>query len=173
MARAGQWRRSVKQLLVAMAVLAVAALAAGWLFGRGDAPSAARLLLSEEVDEQPLAEDAPGPDPDLPTSGPDRGTVLCGVVDAPVAPSAQVATLAAGVVILQHRPDLGDGEHATLREVAGEHERVLVAPSEHVGADVVATAWRHRFEPDDITRTRLERFVVGWSGRGPDPAACP
>ena len=173
MARLGEWKRSVRQLLVVAAVLVVFALAAGWLFARGDAPSAARLLLGEQVVEEPLAEDGPGPDPQLPTSGPDRGEVVCGVVDDELAPQTQVSSLAAGVVIIQHDPQLPATTRNELGGLVERRESVLVAPREGLDTEVVATAWRHRFEPDDASLTELDRFVVGYSGRGPDPARSP
>lgn len=173
MTRAGEWKRSLRQLLAATAVLAVIALLAGWLFARGDAPSAARTLLAEQVVEEPLAEDGPGPDPRLPTSGPSRGPVVCGVVDRELDPETQVSALAAGVVILQHDPDLPEDVHAALAELVEVRESVLVAPRRGLDTELAATAWRHRFEPDDTSVTELERFVVGYSGRGPDPARCP
>ena len=173
MARAGEWKRSVRQLLIAAGVLVVLGLAVGWLFARSDAPSAARLLLGEQVVEEPLAEDAPGPDPQLPTSGPERGEVVCGVVDTELDPATQVSSLAAGVVILQHDPDLPASTRDELGGLVERRESVLVAPREGLDSEVVATAWRHRFEPEDASVTELERFVVGYSGRGPQPARCP
>lgn len=173
MAGSGQWRRSLWQLLALLGVVMVLGLAAGLLFARTDASSAARLLLGEEVVAEPRSSDAPGPDADRPTSGPQRSPIRCGIVGTPPPPGTQVASLAAGVVILHHRPDLPPDERDILLDLAADHEQVLVAPARGLEGEVVGTAWRHRFEPDGFSETELERFVVGWSGRGPDPAPCP
>jgi hypothetical protein len=84
-----------------------------------------------------------------------------------------VSSLAAGVVILQHDPDLPTSTRAELGELVERRESVLVAPRDGIDTEVVATAWRHRFESEDASVTELERFVVGYSGRGPAPARCP
>jgi hypothetical protein len=173
--RAAELRRSLRQAALLLAAVAVIGLVAGWFFARGDAASAARLLLGDEVVEEPAAHQAPGPGPDpaRPTSGPQRTGATCGVQEVPASPETQVATLAAGIVILHHRDDLDPSTHAVLTELASEHERVLVVPAEDLDAEVVATAWRHRLDSDEVDGARLERFVVGWGERGPDPAPCP
>lgn len=166
-------RRSVKQLVLAAVVIGVAALALGWLFARSDAPSAARLLLDDDVEVEDLQESEPGPDPERPTSGPQRGTPTCGVLDTAPPPGEQVASLASGVVIVHHREDLGPAETAPLREFVDVHDRVLVVPAPELEVEVVATAWRHRYEQASLDTRDLERFVVGWGGTGPRPRPCP
>lgn len=166
-------RRSVRQLLLAAIVIAVAAMALGWLFARSDAPSAARLLLDDEVEVEELQESSPGPDPDRPTSGPQRGTPACGVLDTAPSPGEQVASLASGVVILHHREDLDTTAMATLRELVDVHDRVLVLPAPGLDVEVIATAWRHRYEQASLDTRDLERFVVGWGGAGPRLRPCP
>lgn len=166
-------RRSVKQLALAAAIIGVAALALGWLFARSDAPGAARLLLADDVATEELQQDAPGPDPRRPTSGPQRGTPSCGVLTAAPTPQEQAASLASGVVILHHPRDVGEATMEVFRELVDVHDRVLVAPFDGQDAEVVATAWRHRYEQTSLDATDLERFVVGWGGRGPRPRPCP
>ena len=172
MPRATEFRRSLRQLLLVAAAVAVIGLVGGWLFARSDASAAARLLLGEEVATEDESRAEPGPHHRLPTSGPQRGPVACGASDTAPDPGSQVSALAAGVVILHHDPELADDERSVLAALAAEHERILVAPAPDLDAGVVATAWRHRFEPAEVDHAELERFIVGWSGRGPDPAPC-
>jgi hypothetical protein len=166
-------RRSLKQLALATVVIGGAALALGWLFARSDAPSAARLLLDDDVATEELQRAEPGPDPRRPTSGPQRGSPSCGVLTRVPEPGEQVVSLAAGVVILHHREDVGDATMEVLRGLVDVHDRVLVVPGRGQDAEVVATAWRHRYEQTTLDATDLERFVVGWGGRGPRPRPCP
>jgi hypothetical protein len=170
---AGRLRRSVIQIVLVGMAVAVVAMAAGWLFARGDAPGAARLLLRDEVTAEPLAEEAPGTDPAVPTSGPQRGTPRCGVVREPVPAEEQVATLASGVVIVQHRDDVDPRSLEALRDLVQDHDRLLLAPGTDLPAMVVATAWRHRLEQRDLDPGTLASFVVGYRDRGPDPRPCP
>lgn len=164
-------RRSLKQAALLLVGAVVVAASVGWLYGRGDAPGAARLLLEDRVETEALAEDGPGPEPERPTSGPARGAPVCDVRETAPSPTEQVATLAAGGVILHHRPDPDLG--ARLEALAEEHGKVAVVPGRDLDAPVVATAWRHRFAPDEVSVPDLERFILGWSDRGPDPRPCP
>jgi hypothetical protein len=171
--RRARLRRSLLQLGGATLIVAALALGAGWMFGRVDEPRAARLLLSEEVEAQDEAGDRPGPDPAIPTSGPHRADPECGVRDTPLSPEEQVASLASGVVVLQHDPGLPASDLQALRDLADGHDRVLLAPAPEADAAVVATAWRHRYDQEELTIDRLETFVVGHRDRSPDPRPCP
>jgi hypothetical protein len=171
--RRARLRRSLLQLAVATVLVALLALGAGWIFGRVDEPRAARLVLGDEVIVEEASGDAPGPDPEAPTSGPHRGEPLCGVSEAPLTVEEQVASLASGLVVLQHDPGLAADDRRGLRELAEGHDRVVVAPAPGLGAPVVATAWQHRYEQEEVALDRLETFVTGYRGRSPDPRPCP
>jgi hypothetical protein len=171
--RRARLRRSLLQLAGATVIVAALALGAGWMFGRVDEPRAARLLLSDEVEAQEEAGDRPGPDAEVPTSGPNRADPECGVRDTPLSPEEQVATLASGVVVLQHDPQLPGPELRALRELVEGHDRVLLAPGREGQAAVVATAWRHRYDQDELSTERIETFVTGHRDRSPDPRPCP
>jgi hypothetical protein len=166
-------RRSVLQLAAATAIVALLALGAGWIFGRVDEPRAARLVLGDEVVVEEASEDAAGPDAEVPTSGPHRADPVCGVLDAPLSVDEQVAALASGLVVLQHDPGLADDDLGALRELVERHDRVVLAPAPGLGAAVVGTAWRHRYEQQELAIERLESFVTGYRGRSPDPRPCP
>lgn len=170
--RGGRLRRSVLQLAGVTVLVALIALGAGWMFGRVDEPRAARLVLGDEVESQEEVEQRPGPDPDLPTSGPTRGDPSCGVQDVPLAPEDQVATLAAGVVLIQYDPELSADRQRALRDMAERYDRVLLAPAPGLHTPVAATAWRHRYEPHDVVTDRLESFITGYRDRSPDPRPC-
>lgn len=171
--RARALRRSLGRLVLAAVVVAMLAGGAGWLFSRVDEPRATRLVVGEQVVAEELREDEPGPDPRVPTSGPQRGAPACGVHQRPLTGQQQVATLAAGGVVVQHDPDLAARALARLGALATSHDRVAVAPSDHVEGAVVATAWRHRLEQAEVDADELEAFVTGWRGRGPHTRPCP
>jgi hypothetical protein len=171
--RGARLRRSVLQLAAATAIVALLALGAGWIFGRVDEPRAARLVLGDEVVLEDESADAAGPDPDVPTSGPHRGDPVCGVRETPLTVDEQVASLAAGLVLLQHDPGLAADDLRELRRLVERHDRVVVAPAPGLEAPVVGTAWRHRYEQDELAIDRVETFVTGYRGRSPDPRPCP
>ncbi|WP_169786922.1 DUF3105 domain-containing protein [Nitriliruptor alkaliphilus] len=167
--------RTLRRFALAAAVLLIVGFGAGALFGRVDPQRAARLVVSEftEVEDGPA--DAPGPDPAFPATGPQRGDPACGRIDTPLDPGDQVATIAAGVVLVQHRTDLTPEQVAYLDELAGR-DRVAVAPTDALEEDgpvVVATSWRHRMSLDRVDRELLEAFVTGHVDRAPAVTACP
>lgn len=169
-----RFRRSFRRFVLAAVVVLVVGLGAGVLFGRGDPERAARLVVGEFTVEQDAAPGERGPDPQLPTSGPDRGAPSCGVADGPVPAGEQVATLAAGVVVLQHDPGLAGDDLDRVRALASR-DRVLVAPSAALadGEVVVATSWRHRMGLSNLDVDLLDAFVTGHADRAPDLRACP
>ncbi|MTV27492.1 DUF3105 domain-containing protein [Nitriliruptoraceae bacterium ZYF776] len=169
-----RFRRSFRRFVLAAVVVLVVGLGAGVLFGRGDPERAARLVVGEFTVEQDAAPGERGPDPQLPTSGPDRGAPSCGVADGPVPAGEQVATLAAGVVVLQHDPGLPGDDLDRVRALASRG-RVLVAPSAALadGEVVVATSWRHRMGLSNLDVDLLDAFVTGHADRAPDLRACP
>lgn len=81
---------------------------------------------------------------DPPTSGPHAPTVpVGGVRDEPLGRAEQVGLLEAGVVLLQHDPDLAPADLADLTGLA-DPDGVLVAPNPDLPAPVVATAWTRK-----------------------------
>lgn len=157
----------VRPFLWVLAGVAVASLAAGLLFSQADPRGAARLLVEDAVVREPAGEATTGL---APTSGDEDGPVACGVRDAPVPAAGQVAALAAGVVVVQHR----DADDADVL-VAGldvDSGAVLVAPNPALDARVVATAWEHRFTLDEVDLQRLRAFVTAYGVRGPEDGDC-
>ncbi len=171
-------RRQAMWLLVAAVGMLAVGFLGGWLFGRGASPTASRLVLSELVEMEPDAradgELPPGADV-APTSGETDEEPVCGVADGPVDPERQVATLAAGGVVVQYRPgDVSSEGLGELRALAAEVDsHVLVAPNLDLRSPVEATAWRVRLRLDEVEDVTLALFVDGY--RRPDPAggACP
>ena len=102
---------------------------------------------------------------DTPTSGPHSpGTLLSGVLDEPLSHPAQVGTLEAGGVLLQHR-DLEPAELAELEALAGED--VAVAPNPGLADRVVATAWLFKQTCDGVDVDALRAFAEAHVGEGP------
>jgi hypothetical protein len=165
-------RRTVRRFVAAAVVLAVVAVVAGLLLGRTQPDRGARLVVREFVIVEDGRGEAPGPDPTTPTSGTDRGGPLCGWRGAPVPPEQQVATLASGVVLVQHGPS-ATGEDRRVLGALSARDRVAIAPNPDLDAAVVATAWRHRMPLDRARTELLEAFVTGHADRAPDPRPCP
>lgn len=168
--------RTLRRFALAAVALLLLGFGAGALLGRLDPARAARLVVDEYTVTEDGPPDAPGPDPQLPVTGPDRGSPVCGLLAEPLDPSTQVATLAAGVVLVQHRPRLPDGAAQVLAQLAAR-DRVAVAPAPVLeGEDeplVVATSWRHRMPLDRVDADLLGSFVTGHADRAPAVAACP
>lgn len=166
--------RALRQFLwIAVAVVGLA-LAAGLFFGRGEPQRAAQLLLRDRVEVEAAAPDGAVVGAPLPTSGPAGAAApACGVVDGPLEVEEQVARLAAGIVLLQHDPDLPAREVAALHDLAEEGRRVLVAPHPAVDRGVVATAWTRRLVRTEVDAELLDTFVTAYAGGGPAPAPCP
>lgn len=167
--------RTLRRFGVAALVVIVVGLGAGTLFGRVDPERAARLVVSEYTVTEDGPEGVAGPDPVFPVTGPDRGTPACGRSPEPLSPERQVATVASGVVIIQHRPAPGADEEQVLEQLAAR-ERVVVAPNDELGEEgpaVVATSWRHRMVLGRVDLDLLDAFVTGHADRAPALAACP
>jgi hypothetical protein len=167
-------RRTVRRFALAAVVLLIVGFGAGAILGQVDPPRAARLVVSELTVTEDGPADAPGPDPLTPVTGPQRSQPVCGELDDPLPPARQVETLAAGVVLVQHRPDVPPEQRQVLRELA-RRDRVAVAPTEVDLGDavVVATSWRHRMPLDRVDRDLLDAFVTGHADRAPAVAPCP
>lgn len=167
--------RTLRRFALAAVVLLVVGFAAGTLFGRVDPQRAARLVVAEFTVTEAGSGGVPGPDPAFPTTGPQRGEPVCGRLEAPLAPAVQVATVASGVVIVQHRVDIS-GEEAAFLDHLATRDRIAVAPHEALGEGepaVVATSWRHRMALDRVDRDLLDAFVTGHADRAPAVTACP
>jgi hypothetical protein len=177
----GRWqrlRRQLRWLLLAALALGVVGFGAGWLFGLTSPPTASRLVLGDQVETEPdvTAGGEPAPGAEVaPTSGETDAEPRCGVVDGPVAPEQQLATLAAGGVALQYRPgDVTASERAEIEALVAETDsHVLIAPNPDLPSPVVATAWQHRLELDEANAVALRAFVDGYRRPDPDAPDCP
>jgi hypothetical protein len=157
---------------VAAVILAILAVGAGLLLGRSQPDRAARIVVREFVIVEDPVDGVLGPDPVTPTSGPQRGTPRCGVHTAPLSPSAQVETLAGGVVLLQYGPSASSADRDVLERMA-PGARVAVAPNPELDVPLVLTAWRHRMGLDRAAPELLEAFITGHADRAPDVTPCP
>jgi hypothetical protein len=165
-------RRTIRRFLLAAVVLSIVAVSAGVLLGRTQPDRGARLVVREFVVVEDAPGEGPGPDVTTPTSGASRGVPACGWLPSPLPPAGQVATLASGVVLLQHGPQATEEDRRVLEELAAR-DRVAVAPNPELTDAVVATAWRHRMPLDRARRELLEAFVTGHADRAPDLRPCP
>lgn len=165
---------SLRRFLQLAVVFLVVGALAGLLFSRADPQRAGRLVVAELTTTEDGPPDAPGPDPVTPVTGPDRGPPVCGPQDAPLDPATQVATLASGVVLVQHDPELDDADLARLTTFAAR-DRVALAPNPDLpdGVAVVATSWRQRMPLERVDVDLLASFAQGHADRAPDLQACP
>jgi drug/metabolite transporter (DMT)-like permease len=121
-------------------------------------PASANHVLAGSTDE-------PGYRTDPPTSGPHApGSPRSGVLDEPLTRPAQVGSLEAGGVLLQHR-DLSDDELADLAALAGDG--VAVVPNPDLPERVVATAWLFKQACDAVDVDALQGFVDAHLGQAP------
>jgi hypothetical protein len=171
-ARGDRLHRSVVRFASAAVVLTVLAVGAGIVLGRTQPDRGARMVVREFVVVEDAGDAAPGAHAVTPTSGPARGEPACGVQDVPLDADEQVATLASGVVLLQHGPTATTADRRTLEELAARG-RVAVAPNPDLSDAVVATAWRHRMPLDRGRPELLHAFVTGHVDRAPDLRPCP
>lgn len=170
-------RRRVRRFLVAALVLSVLALVAGLVLGRFfprlvATRSIAPLVLSEAVGD-PDARVTTGP---APSSGPvpTTGEVTCGVVPAPVPPTDQVATLAAGVVVLHVATDGDPALTSAARELVDDGDVLVVDGTTGLQAPVEAVAWGRRLRLEPGTDPRLlDRFLLAYLDTGPERGGCP
>lgn len=172
-------RRQIVWLLVAMVALATVGFGAGWIFAQTSGSTASRLVITERVVTEPDATevgdaDVPGAGV-APSSGESDQQPYCGVVVEPVDPVTQIAVLRTGAIILQYRSDdLRPGEIAILEEVTDRYDsHLLVAPNPDLASPIVATAWRHRLEMDEVERAAIQAFVDGYRDPQPDTEDCP
>jgi hypothetical protein len=165
-------RRTVRRFVLAALVLSIVAVGAGLLLGRTQPDRGARLVVREFVVVEDAPGEEPGPDAIAPTSGAARGAPACGWRPSPLPSTEQVATLASGVVLVQHGPQATDEDRRVLESLA-RRDRVAVAPNPDLTDAVVATAWRHRMPLDRARRELLDAFVTGHADRAPDLRSCP
>lgn len=176
--RWGRLGRQLRWLLVVAVGLGVVGFGAGWLFSQTSSPTAARFVLGDQVVTEPDVteggEPAAGADV-APTSGETGDEPRCGIAPGPLGADAQLATLAAGGTVIQYRPgDAGPAERDGIEALTAEYDsHVLVAPNPELAAPVVATAWQHRLELDEVNVAALRAFVDGYRRPDADGPSCP
>lgn len=162
---------------LAVLAIAVIGLLAGLAYGRGTPERAAGTLLDDLVvvedhrgDERVPAET----DEPAPTSGDHLGEAVCGVSDAPLDADTQLASLAAGRVLVQYDPSaIGTAEVDQLRGWReGYADTVVLAPNGELATPVVATAWTRRLPLRGVETSFLSTFVTAYAGGGPRPSPC-
>lgn len=161
-------KRQLAWLIVAMLALAAVGFGAGWIFAQTSGSTASRLLLTERVVTEPDATEVGGADVPgagvAPSSGESELRPRCGAHSEPVAPDTQIAALRTGAVVIQYRSDDLDPDDVAALEglVDRGDSHLLVAPNPDLASAVVATAWRHRLEMDEVERAALEAFIDGY-----------
>jgi drug/metabolite transporter (DMT)-like permease len=156
----------------AMIVLALALVVAGCAGDDDDGSSlgeACEPVRTEALDPssgQHVLSNAPEPTylSDPPTSGPHQpGRLESGVVDEPLSRPVQVGILEAGQILVQHTDDL---DTATTDDLVALGADVVVAPNPDLPAPIVATAWRHKLECQEVELSNLRDFVDSFAGGG-------
>lgn len=172
--RREQLRVSLQRLGLATVAVAVVAVMAGYLFARTTPERAAATRISGFVVDERDVDVAPGGDLAAPTSGEAGGEGVCGAQPEPLTTDEQVASLRAGRVLVQYRPeDLTPARRATLDELRAAHTDVVVAPNAELAAPVVVTAWTRRMPLERPDADLIDSFLTAYGGGGPDPAPCP
>lgn len=171
-------RSSLLRFALALAGVAAIGLVAGIVYGRATPERAAGTLVDAVVVQEDFQGDervaATTSDP-APTSGDHVGEPTCGVSGDPVDADTQLASLAAGRIVLQYDPDaLTDEERRDLATwVAGARsDDVLLAPNRDLLAPVMATAWTRRLPLRAPEYAFLSSFVTAYAGSGPRPEPC-
>jgi len=92
----------------------------------------------------------------------------CGFYDQPVGNEHAVHSLEHGAVWITYRPDLPTDQIALLRDLAAQHDHVLVSPYPGLPAPVVASAWGQQLWLDKADDPRLGQFVALFENNGPE-----
>lgn len=169
--------RSLGRFALALTAVAVIGLVAGIAYGRGTPERAAGTILEDLVVVEDFRGDdrvAADTDAPAPTSGDHLGEAVCGVSDEPLDADTQLASLAAGRVLVQYDPEelAGDDLEALLDWHAGQPDDVVIAPNPQLGSPVVATAWTRRLPLRGVETSFLATFVTAYAGGGPRPDPC-
>lgn len=170
--------QAIRNFALASVAVVVIGLVAGFFYAQGNPSGAAGALVADLVIDEAFAGAERSPastDNPAPTSGDHQGRVRCGVFDAVVSVDDQLATLAAGGVVLQYVPDQVDPEEVgVIEELARARDETLAAPNPAMDAPVMATAWTKRMPLIDANRELLAAFVTAHGGGGPRPSeSCP
>ena len=98
---------------------------------------------------------------DPPTSGPHAsGAIPDGTLEAPIAPSLQVAILERGDIIVHFDPELVSADEVATVSRQG----VVSIPTEGLDAAVVVTAWQQRMTCTGWHATEVEAFRANNGG---------
>lgn len=171
--------RSLGRFALALVAIAVIGLLAGIAYGRGTPERAAGTILNDLVVVEDFQGDDRSPadtDEPAPTSGDHVGDPVCGTFDAPLDADTQLASLAAGRIVVQYDPGRIAGDERVELEAwyrDGHPGQVVLAPNPDVDAPVMATAWTRRLPLRGVEASFLETFVTAYAGGGPRPAPCP
>lgn len=162
MAELRELRNSFGRFALAALAVALTGLVAGLMFGRLNPDRAASTLIADFVVDEDVG--SPPQDPHAPTSGRSQARARCGVSDRPVDPAIQLATLEAGGVVVQYRPQaVSSAERNELHELAGPDAGVLVAPNPQLGNPVTATAWTRRLPLKEHNGELTRAFVAAFA----------
>jgi hypothetical protein len=97
----------------------------------------------------------------------------CGFYEEPIRSENAVHSLEHGAVWITFRPDLPREQVERLRELAQDHNFVLVSPYPELPSPVVATAWGKQLQLESADDPDLERFVRAYQQgpQTPEPGA--
>ena len=166
MASAGDLRESLRWFLLAIAGVTVLGLAAGYLFGRATPERAAGTLVDDFVITEAVGE--PPGDAAAPTSGEVTTAPECGVREEPLAPAVQIASLDAGITVIQYRSgELGREQEATLERMVETSEAAAVlAPNPDLASPLAVTAWGRRMPLAEVNEQLLAAFLTAYGRSG-------
>ena len=183
----GKASKGTRQLNVVLAVVALAAIAAGAYYLITSLSAEARLLALAAEGRDGLADvvskrnfgrghlqagEAHAYDETFPTSGPHPTTwTTTGFYDAAPEPGLLVHALEHGnIVIYYDKP--GDEVMATIEEwvglYGGQWDGLIAAPKAGLGDQVVLTAWIKELRLDPFDPALAAAFIDAYRGRGPE-----
>lgn len=163
--------QSMGRLAMLALVVAVVGLVGGYVFAKGQPRAAAGAVVADFVEVVPSIGNGDGPaDPDAvaPTSGDHAGRVRCGLLAEAIGNDDHLESLAAGVVVVRHAPDLDAEQLDRLAAFVEGRDRVLVAPEPRLDVPVVAVAWAHRMPIGEVNVELLAAFHTSRVGIAPD-----
>lgn len=150
----------------------VVGLLAGVLFGRSAPDVAARQIVREFVQSEPIVTEERDEDVVAPTSGGNEGATRCGRVEE-LSVGDAVASLDAGLVVL-YAESAVVADEITAHLGDEEPGRWALVVEDRLDDAVVATAWGVRMSLPAADEHLVPAFVTGHAGRrGPLPDCTP
>jgi hypothetical protein len=102
-----------------------------------------------------------------PTSGPHTGEMAAwGVSTEPIPDENQIHNLEDGGIVIQYGNSVEPGEVRALANIAGDYERIVLAPRPTLPEEqIVVTAWGRIMRLDSVDEDKLRDFITTFEGQ--------